>query len=81
MIGSRRSGTKQKDAPSRTGHYLWSGTLPIGELVDWFADDRCGIAVVCGALSGGLVVLDIESIPAYDQWRMYAATLLPAACP
>ncbi len=48
------------------------------ELVDWFADGRCGIAVVCGAISGGLVVLDIESLSAYEQWRMYAATLLPA---
>lgn len=48
------------------------------EIVRWFADGVCGIAVVGGEVSGGLVILDLESLPAYEQWRTYAATLLPS---
>jgi hypothetical protein len=49
------------------------------ELTAWFQDGRCNIAVVGGAVSGGLVVLDIESIAAYDTWRRFAMALLDDA--
>lgn len=35
----------------------------------WFARDRDGLAVVCGPVSGGLVVRDFDSLAAYDRWR------------
>ncbi|MBD0327940.1 MAG: bifunctional DNA primase/polymerase, partial [Pyrinomonadaceae bacterium] len=49
------------------------------ELTAWFRDGQCNIAVVGGAVSGGLVVLDIESILAFESWRRFATTLLDEA--
>ncbi len=46
------------------------------ELTAWFRDGQCNIAVVGGMISGGLVVLDLESIAAYDTWRRFATALL-----
>jgi hypothetical protein len=56
------------------------------ELVAWFTPPRAvGLAVVCGAISGNLAVLDFESQFAWDRWfeRMNTAgrTRLFANCP
>ena len=40
-----------------------------GELAEWFYDNTHQIGVVCGAVSGGLVVLDFETPGAYNEWR------------
>ena len=51
--------------------------LPSDEqLQRWFSDGNCGIAVVCGAVSGGLMVLDVEAVNAFEQWRAHALSLL-----
>jgi len=39
------------------------------ELEAWFAPGRCGIAVVCGAVSGNLEVIDFESVELFDRWE------------
>ena len=49
------------------------------ELQRWFHDGGCGIATICGAVSEGLMVLDIESAEAFEQWRAYACSLLDEA--
>ncbi len=46
------------------------------ELTAWFRDGPCNVAVVGGTISGGLVVLDVESITAYDTWCRFATALL-----
>jgi len=56
------------------------------ELVAWFTPPRAvGLAVVCGAVSGNLAVLDFESQVAWDRWLERMNTLgrtkLFAACP
>ncbi len=45
----------------------------------WFSDGRCGIAIVCGAVSNGLMVLDFEAVDAFEQWRAHALSLLDAS--
>ena len=39
------------------------------ELHAWFASGRYGIAVVCGAVSGNLEVLDFESVELFERWQ------------
>lgn len=46
------------------------------ELVAWFVGAENGIAIVCGTVSGGLVVLDVESVELYERWRKLAEALL-----
>lgn len=48
------------------------------ELRHWFARSAAGVGIVCGAVSGGLVVLDIESLELYERWRQLAAQLVDA---
>jgi len=38
------------------------------ELETWFGSDDVGFAVVCGAASGNLAVLDFDSEGAYEDW-------------
>jgi len=46
------------------------------ELRAWFAPNRAvGLAVVCGAISGNLAVLDFESQAAWDRWLERMNTL------
>lgn len=45
------------------------------ELRRWFARSDAGVGIVCGAVSGGLVVLDIESPELFERWRELAASL------
>src|SRR3712207_8845 len=49
------------------------------ELTAWFQDGQCNLAIVGGTISGGLVVLDIESSAAYDIWRRFATALVDEA--
>jgi hypothetical protein len=46
------------------------------ELVEWFVGAANSIGIVCGTVSGGLVVLDIEAVELYERWRELAAALL-----
>jgi len=40
------------------------------QLRKWFARDGIdGLAVVCGQVSGGLVVRDFDDVTVYDEWR------------
>jgi hypothetical protein len=48
------------------------------ELRRWFAHTEASVGIVCGAVSGGLVVLDIESPELYKRWRTLAAALIDA---
>lgn len=38
------------------------------ELNHWFGDGQCNVAIVCGTISGGLVVLDLEHRWVFEQW-------------
>jgi hypothetical protein len=40
-----------------------------GELASWFAGDGPGIAIVCGAVSGNLEVLDFDDPGAFLRWE------------
>jgi len=49
-------------------------------LAELFAGDATGIGVVCGAVSGNLVVLDFDNPEAYQHWKRHrpsAAAALP----
>lgn len=45
------------------------------ELTEWFCDGGKGIGVVCGPISGGLIVMDFESDAAYAEWLVHAEPL------
>jgi hypothetical protein len=42
---------------------------PLAVLQRWFEDDNRNIGILCGKASGGLVVLDFDSVPPYYVWR------------
>jgi hypothetical protein len=47
------------------------------ELTRWFAGSQpAGVGIIGGAISGGLLILDLESADAYQQWRSNAEALL-----
>jgi hypothetical protein len=47
------------------------------ELTRWFAGPQpAGVGIIGGAISGGLLILDLESADAYQQWRSNAEALL-----
>ncbi|NCC32117.1 MAG: DUF927 domain-containing protein, partial [Chloroflexia bacterium] len=46
------------------------------ELRRWFAKSDCNIGIICGTISGGLVVLDIESPELFERWRDLTASLV-----
>lgn len=39
-----------------------------GELAHWFAETDHNVGIVCGQVSGGLVVIDFDLIESFDQW-------------
>lgn len=39
-----------------------------GVLESWFADDRLGVAIVCGSVSGGLEVIDFDDAELFEPW-------------
>jgi hypothetical protein len=46
------------------------------ELARWFGATDAALAIICGTISGGLVVLDLESAELYERWHDYALDLL-----
>lgn len=38
------------------------------QIIKWFAGRRHNLAVICGAVSGNLCILDFDSLPRYLQW-------------
>ncbi len=40
------------------------------ELDAWFGDGERGVAIVGGAVSGGLEILDFDSAAAWEEWEM-----------
>ena len=48
------------------------------ELERWFGRTDAGVGIATGKVSGGLVVLDIETVELYDRWRTNALALLDA---
>ena len=64
---------------SRPSWRMFQDRLPSDqELNDWFDGPEQGIGIICGSVSGGLVVLDLESPELYERWRTFALTLLDA---
>lgn len=45
------------------------------EVERWFQRGTAGIGIIGGAVSGGLVVIDIESVEAFDSWSANARAL------
>jgi hypothetical protein len=74
---------RTRSAPDTRAKPSWSPLrerLPSdAELTAWFGDGHCNLAVVGGTISGGLVVLDLESLAAYATWRRFATSLLDEA--
>ena len=65
---------------TRASWRMYQDRLPTDdELVAWFATGDAGLGVVCGGISGGLVVLDIESVDLAARWHELASGLLDAA--
>ena len=46
------------------------------ELRHWFTQNEVNIGIVCGTVSGGLVVLDIESPEWYERWYELATQMV-----
>lgn len=42
----------------------------------WFSDGKAGLAIVCGAVSGGLLVLDHDILRFYDAWLQNVGELV-----
>ncbi len=47
------------------------------EISKWFQQE-CGIGIIGGAVSGGLLIIDFESIEAFEQWQSYALMVVDA---
>lgn len=60
----------QGKRPALRSWKVWQAQRPPeATLREWFArTDLDGLAVVCGPVSGGLVVRDFDSIEAYSRW-------------
>lgn len=50
------------------------------ELAAWFGDGRHNVGIVCGEISGNLVVLDFDDLGAYE-WFISVAPALPERAP
>jgi hypothetical protein len=76
VIPVRPDGSK---APALDSWREYQRRLPTGEeLLRWFGGDSpCGIAVVCGRVSGGLEVLDFETDAAYREWAVLVEAEVP----
>jgi hypothetical protein len=62
---------------SRPSWRMFQERLPIDEeLRSWFDGTDAGVAIVCGEVSGGLAVLDLESVDLFDRWNANAVVLL-----
>lgn len=67
VIPVRTDGTKAPAVSWKT----FQERLPTDdELLDWFGSaEPCGIAMICGEVSGGLEVLDFEDQASFEEWR------------
>lgn len=62
------AGTKQPPAGFRWAKY--QTRLPsFQELERWFAAGDCGIAILCGRVSGGLIVRDFDNTHAFEKFK------------
>lgn len=68
VIPIRPDGSK---APAIPVWKPYQSRLPTeAELHQWFDMPWSGLAVVCGAASGNLAVMDFETEEAYDRWHL-----------
>jgi putative DNA primase/helicase len=66
VLPIRFDGTKQ---PALAGWKRYQEKRPtLSEVVDWFRNPRCGIGLVTGYVSGGLVALDFDDPLTFDTW-------------
>jgi len=67
-----RQWSEQKQRDCRTWKVLQERRPTKSELKAWFLDDSsdaCGMAVVAGAVSGNLEILDLDSFDVVEPWR------------
>lgn len=75
VIPIRPDGSK---APALGSWKKYQSELPAdADLALWFGDGRNGIAVICGAISGGLEVLDFDAPELFDAWTRKVETEAP----
>ena len=66
VIPIKADGSK---SPALKAWKEFQGQLPRdAELAKWFAGTGHGVAVVCGAVSGGLECLDFDEVGLFDEW-------------
>jgi hypothetical protein len=66
VIPVKTDGSK---SPALTHWKEYQKRQPTGEeLEEWFSGDSVGLAIVCGAVSGNLAVLDFETETAFQEW-------------
>ncbi len=68
VIPIRPDGSKAPAAP--TWKEFMTRRAADEELVGWFNSGRSGIAIICGAVSGNLEVLDFEDVALFDAWEV-----------
>jgi hypothetical protein len=71
VIPVKRDGSK---APAVVWREYQTGRAGEATIRQWFASGEFGIGVVCGAVSGNLLVFDFEDLASFDRW----AALVPA---
>lgn len=75
IIPIRTDGSK---APNVAQWKTYQSTQPqSAELTDWFNNQLVGVAVIAGAVSGGLEIIDFDEVPTIKPWM----ELVEAAAP
>jgi hypothetical protein len=74
--GSKRPDGQLLPRTKRGGQRYYSSWVPLqerlptrGELLHWYERKSRGIAIICGAISGGLEVLDCDQAEHFQPWR------------
>jgi putative DNA primase/helicase len=68
VIPVRADGSK---APALPTWKEYQSRLPTAEeLQRWFADDRYGIAILAGRISGNLEIIDFDDLVTYQRWAL-----------
>src|SRR6266567_8968152 len=66
VLPIRPDGTKQ---PALPGWKRYQQEMPTRALVEeWFRHPQCGLALVTGHISGGLIALDFDDLATFDAW-------------
>ena len=61
---------KSKTPPARFSWKVYQRRLPeISELQSWFGETNHGVAIVCGRVSGNLLVRDFDDSAAWEKFR------------